>query len=231
MTTTAPYLSEAAIRAIFEQQLANAPRMAITTARQRLEKIKKIEDWIENETNVRTLSEAMHQDFRKSSFEVWATEVGIVKQAVVAVRRELRHWMQDEPVDGSLALAGMSSWIRYEAKGVCLIIAPWNYPFNLSIMPLVYALAAGNTVVLKPSELTPHTSAVISTMLGDLFPPEEVAVVEGDAETAQALAATAFPSHLLHRQPRRRQNRDGRSSPAPHIRHPRTRRQVARRPR
>jgi len=192
MTTTAPTLSEAAIRAIFEQQLANAPRMALTTARERLEKIKKIEAWIENEANVRTLSEAMHQDFHKSAFEVWATEIGIVKQACVAIRRHLRHWMQDEPVDGSLALAGMSSWIRYEAKGVCLIIAPWNYPFNLSLMPVVYALAAGNTVVLKPSELTPHTSAVISAMIRELFPPEEVAVVEGDAETAQALLQLPF---------------------------------------
>lgn len=192
MTTTTPYLSETAIRALFEQQLAKAPRVALTTARQRLEKIKKIEGWIENETNVRALSEAMHKDFRKSSFEVWATEIGIVKQAIVAVRRNLRHWMQDEPVDGSLALAGMSSWIRYEAKGACLIIAPWNYPFNLAIMPLVYAIAAGNTVILKPSELTPHTSALIAAMLGELFPAEEVAVVEGDADTAQALLQLSF---------------------------------------
>lgn len=192
MTTTSPYLTETAIRGLFEQQLANAPRLALATAGQRLEKIKKIEDWIENEANVQALSEAMHKDFRKSAFEVWATEIGIVKQACVAIRRQLRQWMQDEPVDGSLALAGMSSWIRYEAKGVCLIIAPWNYPFNLSLMPLVYAIAAGNTVVLKPSELTPHTSAVISVMLGELFPPEEVAVVEGDAETAQALLQLPF---------------------------------------
>ncbi len=166
--------------------------MAHTSARQRIERVNRIWNYIEQESNVQALTEAMHKDFRKPAFEVWATEVGIVKQAVLAVRRGLRQWMLDEYVPGSLALAGMSSHIHYEPKGVCLVISPWNYPFNLSMAPLIYGIAAGNTIILKPSELTPHTSAFMSRMIGELFPPEEVAVVEGEAEVAQKLLDLPF---------------------------------------
>ncbi len=194
---TLPRISEtSAIQELFDKQLAHAPAMAQTTARQRIERVNRIWSYIESEDNFKALAEAMHRDFRKSPFEVWATEVGVVKQAVLTVRRQLSRWMQDEHVPGSLALAGMSSYIRYEPKGICLIMAPWNYPLNLSIVPLIYAIAAGNTVVLKPSELAPHTSSFIARMLGELFPTEEVYVAEGDVETAQALLELPF-NHIF----------------------------------
>jgi aldehyde dehydrogenase (NAD+) len=192
--TSAPSLAftETGIRQLFEKQIAQAPQVAHTTARQRIEKINRIWTYLEQEANFRALAEAMQKDFRKPSFEVWATEVGVVKAAIMAIRRDLRHWMRDEPVPGPLALAGMSSRIQYEPKGVCLILSPWNYPVNLSIAPLVSAIAAGNTVILKPSEMTPHTAAFMAGMIGELFPPEEVAVVEGDAEAAKALLELPF---------------------------------------
>ncbi len=84
------------------------------------------------------------------------------------------------------------SWIRYEPRGVVLIIAPWNYPFNLSIGPLISAIAAGNSAVIKPSEHAPHTSALVRQMLSELFAEEEVAVFEGAVETATELLATPF---------------------------------------
>jgi aldehyde dehydrogenase (NAD+) len=84
------------------------------------------------------------------------------------------------------------SEVRLEPKGVCLIMAPWNYPFNLAISPLIAAIAAGNTVTIKPSEYTPHTSAYIRSLVARVFKPEEVYVVEGGIETAQALLSLPF---------------------------------------
>lgn len=188
---SAPF-TETGIRQLFEKQFAYAPQADHTTARQRIEKVNRIWSYLEDETNFRALAEAMYKDFRKPPFEVWATEVGVVKSAVVAVRRDLQHWMRDEHVPGPLALAGMSSRIQYEPKGVCLILSPWNYPVNLSLCPLVSAIAAGNTVILKPSEMSPHTSAFMAGMMSALFPPEEVAVVEGDAGAAKALLELPF---------------------------------------
>jgi aldehyde dehydrogenase (NAD+) len=89
-------------------------------------------------------------------------------------------------------MLGTRSSIVYEPKGVCLIIAPWNYPFNLSAGPLVSALAAGNTVIIKPSELTPNASALISQMCKEVFELQEVTVVEGDATVSQELLKLPF---------------------------------------
>src|SRR3546814_14369844 len=82
---------------------------------------------------------------------------------------------------------GTTAQVRYQPRGVCLIIAPWNYPVNLTFGPLVSALAAGNTVMLKPSELTPATTAVIRQTVEETFPANRVAVCEGDATVLQAL--------------------------------------------
>jgi aldehyde dehydrogenase (NAD+) len=100
--------------------------------------------------------------------------------------------MSDRIVDTPITLIGTKSWIRYEAKGVCLILAPWNYPFNLSILPLIYAIAAGNTVLMKPSELAPNTANYIQNMISELFQKDEVAVVEGDAALAGKLLSLPF---------------------------------------
>src|SRR3546814_12747647 len=87
---------------------------------------------------------------------------------------------------------GTTAQVRYQPRGVCLIIAPWNYPVNLTFGPLVSALAAGNTVMLKPSELTPATSAVIRQIVEETFPANRVAVCEGDASVSQALLDLPF---------------------------------------
>ena len=81
---------------------------------------------------------------------------------------------------GSLSVSLASSYIEYYPKGVCLIIAPWNYPFQLCIAPLIYSIAAGNCTIIKHSESTPHTSALVSSMIKELFLENEVAVIEGD---------------------------------------------------
>jgi len=120
------------------------------------------------------------------------TEVFPVYQEISHARRHLRSWLRPHRVPGSLGMFGTAAEVRYQAKGVCLIISPWNYPVNLSFGPLVSALAAGNTAILKPSELTPVTSAVIREIVEETFPEELVAVCEGDASVSQALLDLPF---------------------------------------
>jgi aldehyde dehydrogenase (NAD+) len=100
--------------------------------------------------------------------------------------------MKPQKVGTPLMLLGTQGYIQLEPKGMCLIIAPWNYPFNLAINPMVHAIAAGNAVILKPSELSEHTSAFIKKMVTALFDPSEVAVFEGDAAVSTYLLAQKF---------------------------------------
>ncbi|HEY4640120.1 MAG TPA: aldehyde dehydrogenase family protein, partial [Thermoanaerobaculia bacterium] len=110
----------------------------------------------------------------------------VVQEARFAVRH-LKRWMKPQRVATPLALFGSRSRIVYEPKGVVLIISPWNFPFNLTLGPLVSAIAAGNCVVLKPSELTPNATACMKQILGELFDEDEVAMIEGDASVAEGL--------------------------------------------
>ena len=90
------------------------------------------------------------------------------------------------------ATLGTTSRVVYQPKGRCLIISPWNYPLSLALGPLVSAVAAGNTAILKPSEFTPNTNRVVKDIIGAVFPQDEVAVVEGAAQTATDLLSRAF---------------------------------------
>ncbi len=104
----------------------------------------------------------------------------------------LKRWTKPTKIDAPLTFLGTRSEVVYEPKGVCLIIAPWNYPFNLCIGPLASCLAAGNTALLKPSELTPNTSAFIAKLVAEVFESDVVSVVEGDASVATALLQLPF---------------------------------------
>ena len=101
-------------------------------------------------------------------------------------------WSKPKKIDAPLTYLGTRAEVRFEPKGVCLIIAPWNFPFNLCIGPLVSCLAAGNTAILKPSELTPHTSTLIKEMIAETFEEDTVAVIEGGAEASTHLLNLPF---------------------------------------
>ncbi len=143
----------------------------------------------QNET---ALIAAMAADFGKPETEVILTELLPVMQELDHTARHLRRWMRPRRVAPTLATFGTSARVRAEARGVCLIIAPWNYPFSLAIGPLVSALAAGNSAIIKPSEMTPATSALIARLVKDVFPPDLVTVVEGGVDTSEALLALPF---------------------------------------
>ncbi len=135
---------------------------------------------------------ALAQDFGKPEPEVTLTETLPVQQEISHALANLKRWMRPKSVWPSLATVGTSASIRPEPRGVCLIIAPWNFPFNLALGPLVSCLAAGNSAIIKPSEQTPATSALIATLIAETFPPEHVTVVEGGKDASEALLALPF---------------------------------------
>ncbi|MDX5421985.1 MAG: aldehyde dehydrogenase [Hymenobacteraceae bacterium] len=133
------------------------------------------------------LFDAMYADFRKPEMESYTTEVGFVEQELKLTLKQLKQWAKPRKVKESLINFPAKSYIYTEPYGVALIIGPWNYPFQLLFNPLIGAMAAGNCVILKPSELTPSTSAVIAKLIRESFDEEYVAAVEGGVETSQRL--------------------------------------------
>jgi len=135
------------------------------------------------------ICDALYADFKKPKFETLMAETQFVLAELKSVCKYLKLWSRPERVPGSLLNFPSSSWIFKEPYGTVLIMAPWNYPFQLSIMPLISAIAAGNTVVLKPSEFTPHTSALLKKLVATVFNESHAVVIEGDLPVSQQLLA------------------------------------------
>ncbi|WP_188622222.1 aldehyde dehydrogenase [Caldalkalibacillus thermarum] len=130
---------------------------------------------------------ALKADLNKPELEAYATEIGIILSEIRFVLKRLKSWVKPRRVKTPVTLLGARSYIYPEPYGVTLIISPWNYPLQLAVSPLIGAIAAGNCAVVKPSELTPHTSAVLAELIGDIFPENYVAVVQGGADVSTAL--------------------------------------------
>ncbi|MEO0065197.1 MAG: hypothetical protein RI983_523 [Bacteroidota bacterium] len=127
--------------------------------------------------------DALYKDLHKSKEETWVTENGFFLTELKETLKHLSSWMEAEPVTTNLLNLPSSSSILREPLGVVLVIGPWNYPFQLLFTPLMGAIAAGNTVVLKPSEFAPATEAVMEKIVQAVFPPEQVLYVKGDGAT------------------------------------------------
>jgi len=184
----------AEIERIFQLQQSHQYTVAKTTARERKEKLKRLEAaFLAHREEIRA---ALYADFRKHPSEVDLTEVFPVTSEIKHARRHLSKWMRPNRVKTPMALLGARSYVHYEPKGVVLIIAPWNFPINLTFGPLVAAIAAGNCVMIKPSEHTPHSSAVTRSIIAEVFDESEVAVVEGGIETSTAVLAQPF-NHIF----------------------------------
>ena len=170
---------------LFDLQKANCGAVRLTSTRERIAKLRRLEDVVFR--NRQAARDAIWADFRKSPEEVDVTETFVILSEIRHTVRHLRGWMKPRHVPTPLSMFGASCKVLREPKGVALIVSPWNYPLLLALGPLVSAVAAGNCVVLKPSELTPATSALVRSIVAEVFNENEVAVVEGDATTAQAL--------------------------------------------
>lgn len=143
------------------------------------------------------LAEAIDADFGgRSKHEVMFSEIYVSVSSLQHARRNVRDWMAPRPRPVSAPLQFARAYLMPQPVGVVGVIAPWNYPVFLSIGPLSAALAAGNRVMLKPSEYTPHTSELLATMLAETFPAGLVTVVTGDADAAREFASLPF-DHLL----------------------------------
>lgn len=132
--------------------------------------------------NEELIMDALLKDLNKSEYESYMTEVGIILADISHTLKHLKKWSKRKRVRTSITQAPGKSYIYYEPFGVSLIIAPWNYPFHLALSPLIGALAAGNTVILKPSNYSLNTSKIIKKIIEEVFGEEYVAVVEGGRE-------------------------------------------------
>lgn len=130
---------------------------------------------------------ALYDDFKKPEFEAIATETSYIISDLKETISHINSYVKPKKVNASLLNFPSSDYIYYEPYGKVLIIAPWNYPFQLAICPLVAAVSAGNSVVLKPSELTPYTSAIIAKIISESFDKEHVSVEQGGVEKSNEL--------------------------------------------
>ncbi len=175
---------------IFQAKKVAFKKLRLQSIKERKAVLIKLRNWVK--ANREAIREAMKSDFRKPAAEVDTTEILPVLDELKQALENLDRWTAPKKVDAPITMLGTRSIIMYEPKGVCLIISPWNYPFNLSAGPLVSALAAGNSVIIKPSEMTPHTSALITRMSKEVFTHNEVTVIEGGTQASQELLKLPF---------------------------------------
>jgi aldehyde dehydrogenase (NAD+) len=135
---------------------------------------------------------ALARDLHKSGYEAFTNEVGVLYLDIAQAVKNVKKWAQPRRVKTPLMLVGNRSLIYPEPYGTVLIIGPFNYPFNLTFEPLIGAISAGNCAVIKPSELTPHTSALISTMVNQYFNADYIRVIEGEKEVTSSLINAPF---------------------------------------
>jgi aldehyde dehydrogenase (NAD+) len=166
---------------IFALQQSNRYKIANRNAKERIAKLKALLEVIYRRKQ--DIRDAHYADFKKPS--------AVTSEIKYAVRR-LKKWMKPKKVRPTLATLTTSAHIRYEPKGMVLIISPWNFPFNLTFAPIVSAVAAGNCMMVKPSEFTPNTYQLMKEMAAEIFPEEEVAFLEGDKEVAGELLKKPF---------------------------------------
>ncbi|WP_299685471.1 aldehyde dehydrogenase [uncultured Dokdonia sp.] len=172
--------------------LINSQRTYFTTGKTmpikvRLQALKKLYKSVKKHEG--KIHEALFSDFKKPLYESISSETGIVVRELQLAIKQLEFWARPKKVKGSLLNFPARDYIYYEPYGTTLIIAPWNYPYQLALTPLIGAIAAGNTVVLKPSELTSATSQVLEMIIQEVFSSEHVAVVQGAIpETTELLS-------------------------------------------
>jgi len=156
----------------------------------RIQQLKKLKDLLKS--NEKKLYDAIYADFKKSGFDTYLTEFAVPVNELDIAISHLKRWSKIKRVRTDMVNFPGSSYIIPEPLGVCLIIGAWNYPINLTLTPLISAVAAGNTVVLKPSEVTMHTSTALAHLINDHFDPAFMCVVEGGIAETTALLDSQF---------------------------------------
>ena len=179
-----------AYREAFDRLRGNMLRIGATDAAQRRRKLQHLLEVLQEERPA--IVEALRADLGKSAAETELSEILPVTSEIRLVMKRLRGWMAGSEMPTPLSLLGHHSGVIPQPKGVVLIIAPWNFPVNLNLIPLVSAVAAGNAVVMKPSEHAPHAAAVLARIVARAFPPDEVVLFQGGVEVSEALLDLPF---------------------------------------
>jgi aldehyde dehydrogenase (NAD+) len=156
----------------------------------RINKLKKLDAILKD--NISLLDEAIYKDFKKSPFENYNTELALLFLEIKDAVKNLKNWSAKKRVSTSILNQPGKSYIIPEPLGVCLVISAWNYPYQISLAPVIAAIAAGNTVILKPSELSSHTSAALAKIINNNFDTGFFHVVEGDREVTSELLKYKF---------------------------------------
>ena len=161
--------------------------LTISVRKERLRKLKEVISAKESK-----IALALKNDLGKSAFESYLTESGFILEEIGLILKKIDGWVKNKKVSTPLNIFPAKSYLHPEAYGVVLIVSPWNYPFQLCLSPFIGALAAGNRVVIKPSEFAPHTSSIIKEIIEEVFLADEVRVVEGALEETQILLKQQF---------------------------------------
>lgn len=156
----------------------------------RIQQLKNLQQWIRN--NDDKIAAALKSDLNKAPFEAYATETGLTLEEIKFQLKHVKKWSKPKRVKTPITQFKSKSKIYSEPYGVTLIMSPWNYPFQLAVVPLVCAIAAGNTAVVKPSAYSPATSELLKQMADELFDPSYVAVITGGREQNADLLKRKF---------------------------------------
>lgn len=152
----------------------------------RLKQLTKLDTLLKS--NEKLLYEAIYKDFKKSEFDTFVSELALLYHDIKDAKRNLRKWARVKRVGTNMLNFPAKSYIIPEPLGVCLVIGAWNYPYQLTLAPVIAAMAAGNTVIIKPSEMAAHTSAMMAKLINENFNPNYLKVVEGGIpETTELL--------------------------------------------
>ena len=190
VASVSPSPTAALLRDLFDRQHARRARVAATTARERAAKLRRLGAVIRAHRT--EIADAIRADFGKHPHESEFMDIQLVLAELNHAIKHVHRWTKPRRVSTPVWVGLGSSKVRSEPKGVVLILGAWNFPIGLLFGPLVPAIAAGNCVVLRPSEKVPHTNAVLAKIVAESFEPDEVALVEGEVSTAEALLALPF---------------------------------------
>lgn len=179
---------------LFEKQQKRALTLRKEGISIRKKKLKKLYNWLFDHRS--EIIEAVQNDLGKPEVEVDISEIQPIASEIRYALNHLNKWARPTKVAPTLFMIGTRARIQYEPKGVCLVISPWNFPFNLTLSPVISAIAAGNTVIMKPSERSVHTSEIIKRMIESICEPTDAAVILGGVEEAQALLKLPF-NHIF----------------------------------
>jgi aldehyde dehydrogenase (NAD+) len=179
-----------AVTRVFALQRANRNALKAQTAEARAARLLRLRTVIVD--HVDEINEALHRDLRKMPLGLKAPEINAVLKDIDEAIKNLAAWMQPDIVACGASFGGNDARVRYEPRGVVLLFGPWNFPFALIMQPLVPIIAAGNAVIVKPNELQPFTSAIVTKILREAFTESEVAVFEGGIAVANSLLQMPF---------------------------------------